>query len=227
MIYFYKCIFWITVFFLYLLKQVVKVIPALKKYTFVDNALAILRIWRAGDRYYQIFHILPNMLKLEGIDKNSKILYVGVQWYQWYEIKVLNHYYSDVTFVDINASSQKYVCGNPFIAADISKISQVLPNETFDCILISGIFYHYGLDEKFTNDCLLETWKVLRNNGTLITGITTRCHSKKIAENPILNTYFTTGYLKGKKSHKVYERLLPFKKTLHFFWFEIFHKKSL
>ncbi len=192
---------------------------------YIQNILGWHRIWRAGDRYYQSFKILPY---IPNCDKNSKILYVGVQGNMGFNIKTLTYLYPNTTFLDTDVHAQRYVQNYRFVAGSFENLASVFGDEKFDCIVISGVYYFYPhLADDFLDTTAPIIAHQLNDNGIFITGIYQPSYLqnyKQCMDSPMVQKYFQHALLRDKSIHKAYRRL--FRKTWDTYHFEIMVKST-
>ena len=183
------------------------------------------RIWRAGDRYYQNFKILPY---IPNMTKQSKILYVGVQGQMDFNIRTLIHLYPHITFLDIDKKAKKYVRSQRFVVGAIQDLPSLFGEEKFDCVIISGVYYFYPeLADDFLDITVPIIADQLNDKGIFITGIYNPSflqHYNQCMDSPIVQKYFKHTVLNGKSIHKAYRRL--HRKTWDTYNFEVMQKKG-
>ncbi len=114
--------------------------------------------WRLEVRYIIEKKIFPKI-------KHKRVLLVGVEYYTENYPNLLKT--SDLCTLDINPSVAKFGAKN-HIVGDVSEVDKFFPEESFDVVLLLGIF-GYGLnDMKGAEKTLENCSKILKKNGLLI-----------------------------------------------------------
>jgi SAM-dependent methyltransferase len=119
-----------------------------------------------SDRVYMRKIILP-LLASTGL---KRVLFVGCKPYTSGYGKRLSRTSIDYWTTDIDPQAAMWGEKDHHIISDITRIDAVCPPESFDAVLLNGVFGH-GVNEKDEMNCAIAAIaRILRSNGILLIG---------------------------------------------------------
>lgn len=123
----------------------------------------------------------------------QRLLFVGCKEYTAWYGKRLTRVGVEYWTTDINPAAAIWGERDHHIVCDIAKIDQVCPAESFDAVLLNGVFGDGVDEESVMNRALTAIAHILRPNGMLLIG----WNSEKKHPNPLGLAGATTSFRHG------------------------------
>lgn len=204
-------IFPIQFCFYFVIRLIGLLFPKIRYELYSKTGMWVFTSWLLGWRYYKNFHLLPN---IPNLNKNSRVLYVGAEPYCKPHLDMISAYSNHITVTDINPDAARFAFGHPFSVADIKTIDKTFSENTFDIVIIVGVYYHYGNGDAFLDASIPAIANILQDKtGILITGTLEKSYSEKytkIADSPTVNRYFEPATLSTSKYKEHHLHHIPF-----------------